>query len=95
MDIWKWFLDWWPSIAGAATAVITGLASFLVYRLKLRSQKAKTALVIKELDNAKLRLTYTICPHCHNKVSLDQCHWLLPGALKDENLNGIPDNQED
>lgn len=91
---WNWFLDWWPSIAAAATGVVTALASFLVYRIKLRSAKAKNVVLMQELDRAKLRLTYHVCPYCHHKVRLDECHWLLPGDLADQNLNGVPDNQE-
>ena len=91
---WQWFLDWWPSIAGAATGVVTAIFAYVAYRIKSRSEKAKTAALMRELDNAKLRLTYTTCPYCHHQVRLDECHWKLPGDLSDENLNGVPDNQE-
>ena len=91
---WQWFLDWWPSIAGACTGVVTAIAAYVAYRIKARSQKAKTDALMRELDNAKLRLTYTTCPYCGHKVRLDECHWKLPGDLADENLNGVPDNQE-
>lgn len=92
---WQWFLDWWPSIAGACTGVFTALAAYVAYRIKTRSQKAKTELLVRELDNAKYRLTYTYCPHCGKPVLFSDCHWKLPGDLADENLNGIPDNHED
>ena len=94
-EFWKWFLDFWPTIAAGVSGIFAAVATFLVCRIKLRTQKAKTAALLKELDNAKLRLTYTRCPHCGNNVKLADCHWKLPGDLADENLNGIPDNQED
>lgn len=93
-EFWNWFLDWWPSIATAATAVVTGLASFLVYRLKLRSAKAKALVMAQELDRAKYRLTYHVCPHCGKPVLLSEIKWMLPGNIQDQNLNGVPDNQE-
>lgn len=93
-DFWTWFLSWWPSIVGAVTALVGGICSYAVYRLKMRSQKAKTEALMRELDNAKLRLTYHVCPYCGHQVRLDECHWLLPGDLADENLNGIPDDHE-
>lgn len=94
-DFWTWFLSWWPTIVGSVTAVVTAGCSYAVYRFKMRSQKAKTVALMRELDNAKLRLTYHVCPYCGHQVRLDECRWKLPGDLADENLNGVPDNQED
>lgn len=91
---WQWFLDWWPSIAGACTGVVTALAAYVAYRFKMRSQKAKTELLVRELDDAKYRLTYHICPHCGKPVLLSEIKWMLPGNIQDQNLNGIPDHWE-
>lgn len=93
-EFWKWFLDWWPTIAGSVTAVVCSVATFLVYRFKLRTEKAKTAALSQALDDAKLRSTYTNCPYCHHKVRLDECQWKLPGDFADNNLNGVPDDRE-
>lgn len=93
-QFWKWFLDWWPSIATAATSFVVSLASLLIYRLKLRKKEAKNKALTEELNNARAANTYTKCPHCGHSVFLKELHFYLPGDLKDDNLNQVPDIQE-
>lgn len=46
------------------------------------------------LQRAKDRDTFTICPHCHEKVALSDLDFRLPSGELDNNLNGKPDDQE-
>lgn len=93
-EFWHWFLDWWPAIVSSCTAVVGAVASYVVYRFKLRVEKEKNAALNEELRRAMVRLTYCDCPNCGNKILLADCQWKLPGGYADQNLNGVPDDQE-
>ena len=93
-DFVKWFLDYWPTIASAVTSVILSVAAFLVYHFKIKTEKAKNAALRAQLADAMRRATYTVCPYCHNSVKLSELSWFLPGGSQDNDLNGIPDEQE-
>ncbi len=68
----------------SAVGVVIGCISGIVSFLYARSFK-------KYLHEAKLRGSYTICPHCKEKVLLSQCHWHLADGSIDDDLNGVVD----
>lgn len=98
MDFWnevgKWFLTYWPHLCSALTGLVVSVASFLAYRFELRKEKAKNDALLQELDAARLRGTYTVCPHCGATPRLDELKWYLPGDVPDQNLNGKDDRLE-
>lgn len=93
-DFVSWLAQYWPSVAGSVTAVASALATWLVYRFKLRTEKEKNAVLIAELRKANLRNTYTVCPGCGQCIPLEDLKWYLPGQVPDQNLNGHDDRLE-
>lgn len=93
-DFNTWFLNWWPTLATSLASVVTSVAAFIVYRVKIRHQKAKEALLVAQLNDAIKRATYTVCPHCSSQVKLEELKWYLPTGERDQNLNGIADDKE-
>lgn len=45
----------------------------------------------QRIEQAKLRETYIICPHCKKKTPLSEVSFRLPDGSLDNNLNGKPD----
>lgn len=93
-EVWKWFLAWWPSIAGAATGLVVSIFAYVRYRISLKKEKAKTEALSKALDDARRRNTYSKCPHCGRDIPLSKLHFYLADDIPDDNLNGLPDDQE-
>lgn len=93
-DFAVWFSQYWPAVAGSVTAVASALATWFVYRIKLRTEKEKNAVLVAELRKANIRNTYTICPHCGVQVPLEELKWFMPGQIPDQNLNGQDDRLE-
>ena len=72
------------SVVGSVVMAIIGLVNSA--NSKRNYRKLVTAI--------KLRATWTKCPHCGKKVYFDEFHWYLKDGEKDDNLNGVPDDQE-
>lgn len=71
------------AVSGAIVATITAIVS-----------ARKTAKLEKALDAAKARETFAVCPRCKKKVLLSELSFHLPSGARDNNLNGLPDNEE-
>lgn len=72
------------------TALVSALGSLVAMIVCLvRTHKAN-----KVLSEAKARKTQIICPKCKKKSPIDEVHFVLPDGALDDNLNGVPDNQE-
>lgn len=93
-DFLKWFLDNWPTIGSAVLSVFLSAAAFLVYHFKIKTEKAKNAVLTAQLNDAIRRATYTECPNCGAHVKLEDLKWYLPTGEQDQNLNGIADDKE-
>lgn len=86
--------EYLPAIIGGGVAVFSAVCSYLVARLSTKNYKAKIASLNQQLSEARNRKTYTSCPHCGEKIYLDQISWHLPSGELDNNLNGVPDDAE-
>lgn len=72
------------SVFVALVSVLVGVSSIVTAKV--------TSNAIKK---AKSRGTFTICPHCHKAIPLSDLDFRLPDGSIDNNLNGVPDSQED
>lgn len=88
--IWPIAQDVLPYIG----TLITAVASFLCFRISAKEHKEKEKVLTEALERSKSNETYTICPKCGAKTPLSQVNFYLPGDIRDNNLNGIPDDNE-
>lgn len=87
MDGFTQFLQQYGGYLASAVLFALDVASG-VYTLHLaRSFKALKA-------KAVVRKTYTVCPHCNQAIPLEDVSFFLPGGKRDDNLNGVPDDEE-
>lgn len=84
----EWILE--NLTATSIVSVLTSLGSFVGMIVCL----VKTHKANKVIQDAKLRKTQVLCPKCHKKSPIDEVHFVLPDGALDDNLNGVPDNQE-
>ena len=89
-DILAWMEENIPAIVGyigtAASATLAIISCYRAHKIKITCDKI--------LNDARERKTYTQCPHCGKKVTLDELTFYLPGGALDQNLNGVPDHEE-
>lgn len=78
------------AIVGIVSAV-GSVAMAIIGLVKSHQSKKRYAELVQAI---KVRMTYTTCPHCGKKVYFAELSWHLPDGSKDDNLNGIPDNEE-
>lgn len=76
----------WSSIVNVCMGVVNGVAA-IVLLIKSKS----FSLYLKK---AKQRETYMVCPHCKKEIPLSELSFHLPSGEVDNNLNGVPDQQE-
>ena len=91
----EWFMQNFD--AAAITAIITAVSSLVAGIISLVNiivSSKKKKILEQALQDAKLRNTYHMCPNCGHKLRLDDMHFFLEDGSKDDNLNGVPDNQE-
>lgn len=76
-----------PELASLGVALASSLVAFIsgivAYR---RSWKLG-----KQLEAAKERETYAVCPHCGKKIHLSEMSFRLPSGALDNDLDGKPD----
>lgn len=87
-------LPYIKEIAALGTSLVVATLAYLISRLKSKQMDAENKKLKEQLDAAKAKETYIKCPHCNSKLPLSDITFYLPGELKDNNLNGIPDDQE-
>ena len=68
------------AIAGALTAIINAIVA-----------GKRSARLAQQLEQAKERETYAVCPHCGKKIHLSEMSFRLPSGALDNNLDGKPD----
>ena len=78
------------SIAGVVSSVAS-VALAIIGLLKSRKSKKRYEELVRDI---KARTTWTICPKCGKKVYFAEFSWNLLDGQKDDNLNGVPDDQE-
>lgn len=79
---WQSIVSWTTSVGAIVSAIITGIRA---HHIKVSCDRI--------LNEARERKTYTNCPHCKRKISLDELTFHLPGGAVDNNLDGLPDQQ--
>ena len=79
---WDSIVSWTASIGAIVAAIINGIRA---HKIKVSCDRI--------LNEARERKTYTNCPHCKKKISLDELTFHLPGGAVDNNLDGFPDQQ--
>ena len=82
----EFFANYWKELIAVLSATLSAIG--VGYAI-LKGHAVKRA--VKE---AQKRKTYSICPHCKQAIDLAEMDFFLPGGHKDNNLNGIPDDQE-
>ena len=75
------------------TAISSGVAAVTALVVAI-CNGVKAAKLSKQLEAAKMRQTYIICPHCKKKTPLSEVDFRLPDGSLDNNLNGVPDVKE-
>lgn len=75
------------AICGFIGSVTTAIIS-LVNASKTRSKLNKV------LEDAHERGSYAICPSCKKKIAINEIEFHLANGALDQNLNGLPDDQE-
>lgn len=79
-----------PEIITAASSAVAGVTALVV----AICNGVKAHKLEKQIEAAKLRETYIICPHCKKKTPLSEVDFRLPDGSLDNNLNGKPDITE-
>lgn len=88
----EWFLQNFDAAAIVSVVSVAGSVVMGIIGL-IKSAKTKKRYA-KLVEDIKSRLTYTNCPHCGKKVYFAEFSWRLSDGSKDNNLDGIPDDQE-
>lgn len=76
--------------AYSIACVVTSIGSLVAAIVSL----VKVHKANRVIADARSRKTQVLCPKCHKKSPIDEVHFILPDGAKDDNLNGVPDNQE-
>lgn len=76
-----------PELATLGVALVSSIVAFISGIVSYR-QSSKLG---KQLQVAKERETYSICPHCGKKVYLSEMSFRLPSGAVDNNLDGKAD----
>lgn len=87
-------IPYFDEILPYLVTLVTTFMSYLIYKVAAKSQKEEIKSLKSQLEQAKSKETYIKCPHCNSKLPLSELSFYLPGDVKDNNLNGIPDDQE-
>lgn len=88
----EWILQNLDATVIASVASVVGSVAMAIIGLVKSSRMRKR--YVKLVEEIKTRLTYTNCPHCGKKVYFAELSWHLPDGSKDNNLDGVPDDQE-
>lgn len=87
-DFWKFCAENKESILAIGTAVATGLGTALGFLIR-------SNVLSRRKIRAAARQAYSIrCPHCKKETPITDVTFLLPSGKIDNNLNGIPDEDE-
>ena len=77
-----------PYLGTGLTALVC-LVTFIFY-VVYKDKKEKA--LREQLERARSRETYTKCTHCGAKLPLSEVTFYLPGDIRDNDLDGKPDN---
>lgn len=83
-----------PEVIVAISTSAASIAAAIVSVIKAFSAAKKAAKLERLLEDARARSTYTICPHCKEKLYLTDLSFFLPSGSLDNNLDGIPDRKD-
>lgn len=76
-----------PEVITAAASAVAAVTALVVAIVNgVRAVKLE-----RQIEAAKQRETYIVCPHCGKKAPLSEVSFRLPDGSLDNNLNGKPD----
>jgi len=84
----QFFIDNFDTILMIASGLLTALGAFLGIT-NIRISKVKKLLNGSKSNGYRIR-----CPHCKKESPIEEVSFLLPSGAVDNNLNGVPDEQE-
>lgn len=85
MEFLNWFNENWKLVASSLAALVLVVSTtFGIVFSRQLSKRVKEAR----------KFTFTKCPHCGGMFRLSDADFILPSGEVDNDLNGIPDNQE-
>lgn len=79
-----------PEIVSGCASVVVGVLALIQMRINKRLNKEKKSLE-QALIDAKVRMTYCICPECKETIYLKDLTFRLPDGSIDQNLDGEAD----
>lgn len=87
-EFWSFCRENKEAILTIGTALATGLGTALGFLIR------SNVVNLRKIRAAK-RQAYTIrCPHCKKETPINEVTFLMPSGKVDNNLNGIPDDEE-
>lgn len=86
IDFLNWFNEYWKLVATSLAALVLMVST--VFGIVFSKQLSKRVTVAR-------KVTFTKCPHCGQLFRLSDADFLLPNGKVDNDLNGLPDDEED
>lgn len=86
----EFFLQHFDAIVYAVLAVLGAFATLFGVSIGQLNKLRK----ILTRDKSKSSGYRVLCPHCKKESALEDVHFLLPSGAVDDNLNGVPDHEE-
>lgn len=80
-----WFNENWKLVATSIAALVLTVST--VFGIVFSKQLSKRVTVAR-------KVTFTKCPHCGELFRLSDADFILPNGKVDNDLNGIPDEEE-
>lgn len=87
-EFWKFCSENKEAILTIGTCVATGLGTALGFLIR-GNVVSRRRLKAAQRQGYKIR-----CPHCKKESAITDCTLLMPSGAVDNNLNGIPDQDE-
>lgn len=84
----EFLINNWETILTIVAGLLTAMATLLGIT---NHRINKIRKLMKQSDGNGYRI---VCPHCHKESPIEQVTFKLPSGALDNNLNGIPDDQE-
>lgn len=84
-----------PNFVATVATSVASIAAAIVSIIKAVQASKKAAKLALLLEDAKARETYIVCPNCKKRIPLSEASFHLPNGAVDNNLNGVPDVEED
>lgn len=84
----EWLIENVSWLAPVIAALFSGTSLCSIISL------VRTLHLSSALKKARESKYWTTCPRCHKKIYLDELVLRMPDGAVDDNINGVPDDQE-